>query len=246
MISMRRRNAPLAATVVMLLFMGAGCLDSDVSLILGFVNSWLSSRGIVDAKGNPTPKTIGYVASGGWVSTGDKGNDALIDGGLVVKSVKEADAAVDSAHNSAARGNFSEADASLNAQLAKRPNDHHVRNAKGAILLKQGRRDEAKKFLASTTACNPSSGSVQPSDYDRCKRMLRDEDDQLRTATPPFGSNRQAAAVDSPECDLIRQRVATLVNLEDIARLQSRFDEADEYRRKHINLEGSSPSCRRQ
>lgn len=244
MIPMQRRKAPLAATVVMLLFMGAGCLDSDVSLILGFVNSWLSSRGIIDDKGNPTPKTIGYVASGGWVSTGDKGNDALIDGGQAIKGVKDADAAVTSAQASASAGNFTEANATLNATLKKRPNDHRVRNAKGTVLVQQGRGDEAKEYLASTSTCDTSSGRVGPADYDRCKRMLRDENLQLLDATPAYGGSRQAAAADSAECKVIRQRALTLVRLEDIARLQSKFDEADGYAQQHTNLMGSSPNCR--
>lgn len=244
MIPMRRRNAPLAATVVMLLFMGAGCLDSDVSLILGFVNSWLASRNIVDANGNPTAKTIGYVASGGWVSTGDKDNDALIDGGVAVKNIKDADDAVVSAQASAGSGKFDEANATLDATLNKRPNDHHVRNAKGAILLKQGRGDAAKGYLASTSTCDTGSGKVGPADYERCKRMLRDENQQLKDTGPYYGLERAPPAADSTECKQIRQRALTLVRLEDIARLQAKFDEADNYAKERTNLVGSSPTCR--
>lgn len=243
---MRKNGIPaILMTASLLLFVGSGCLDSDFELLAGFVSGWLQQRGIIDEKGKPSAGAVAFGATGGFISSGDKDNDAIIAGGLAVKSVKEADDAVDSAQNNAAMGKFEEADASLNAQLAKRPNDFHVRNAKGAILLKQGRKAEAKNFLASTTGCSASSGTVTATDYDRCKRMLRDEDEQLSTATPPYGSNRQAPAFDSPECDLVRQRVATLVNLEDIARLQSRFDEADGYRQKYVNIEGSSPSCRR-
>lgn len=242
---MRKGIATIGLTVSMLLFTGAGCLDSDVDLLLGFVSSWLQQRGVIDKNGNPTANTVKYVGSGGWISSGDKDNDALIDGGLVAKSVKEADEAVDSAQNNAARGKFDEANATLNAQLAKRPNDHHVRNAKGAVLLKQGRGDEAKGYLASTSTCDTSSGNVRPADYDRCKRMLRDENQQLKDTGPYYGIERAPLAADSTECKQVRQRVLTLIRLEDIARLQSRFDEADGYTQQRINLEGSTPTCRK-
>lgn len=240
---MRKRKLTTIAPIAFLLFMGAGCLDSDVSLVLGFVSSWLQQRGVIDAKGNPTAGTVKYVGSGGWISSGDKDNDALIDGGLVVKGLKDADNAVDAAHDSANLGNYADAHATLDMTLRGRPDDHHVRNAKGTIYVKQGRGTDANKYLASRSTCDTTAGAVGPADYARCSTMLRDERDQLYHAQPI--TSIKAPEPDSETCRVLRQRLVTISRLEDIARLQSKFDEADRHKMEYQNLENGSPTCRK-
>lgn len=241
---MRKGFSAILLTSGLLLFVGAGCLDSDMELLAGFVSRWLQQRGVVDEKGNPSKGTVKFVASGGWVSSGDKDNDAIITAGQATKGIAAADRAINQADYDVRAGNFDDANAKLDEQLGKRPGDHRVRNAKGATLLQQGRVDAAKGYLASTSSCDTRAGKVNSGNYDRCKRMLLDENDQLYQKEPldQPGVPRDAG---SKACVMVNQRRGTLIRLEDIALLQNDSDAAVRHRIAYENLDKAWPTCRK-
>lgn len=243
--TMRKNGLPaILMTASLLLFVGGGCLSGDVELLVGFVNRWLQQRGVLDEKGNPSKGALAFGASGGWISSGDKDNDAIIAGGMAANNIRAADRAVSQAHTDAESGRFDDANAKLDAQLSKRPDDHHVRNAKGAVLLQQGRVDAAKGYLASTSSCDTRAGNVGSADYERCKRMLRDENDQLQRHEPADLPSVPRDA-GSKTCVGILQRRGTLIRLEDIALLQNDRDAAERHRIAYENLDKTWPTCRK-
>lgn len=241
---MRKGFAAISLTAGLLLFVGAGCLESDMNLLAGFVSRWLQQRGVLDEKGNPSKGAIAFGASGGYISSGDKDNDAIIAAGQAAKNVRAADQAVNQAHIDVGAGRFDDANAKLDEQLRKRPNDHRVRNAKGATLLQQGRIDAAKGYLASTSTCDTRAGKVGSADYERCKRMLRDENDQLLEHEPADLPTVPRDA-GSKTCVAINQRKGTLLRLEDIALLQGDRDAAERHRIAYENLDTTWPTCKK-
>jgi hypothetical protein len=241
---MRKGFSANFLTAGLLLFVGAGCLESDMELLAGFVSRWLEQRGVIDKNGNPSTGAVKFAASGGWVSSGDKDNDAIITAGQAAKGINAADQAINLAGYDVAAGKFDDANAKLDAQLGKRPDDHRLRNAKGATLLRQGRVDASKDYFASTSSCDTRAGKVGGADLERCKRMLRDENDQLKEHEPPDLPDTPRDA-GSKTCVMVNQRKGTLLRLEDIALQQNDHDAAERHRIAYGNLDNTWPTCRK-
>ena len=204
---MRKSTLPILAICAALLLVGAGCLgDEDVSLIVGFVKDWAQSHEVLDANGNPTAKTIGYVASGGYVSTGDNTADALIDAGQATKGVQDADTKLDDADAAMADGTANGRAKALQLSdeaLKGRPDDQEVRTRRGIILSEAGQEGEGKKYLATyadgcDTAKNPSMSDAQKR---QCLHNISDEGDRLRAANAGKSYEQHSCAMLKEEED---------------------------------------------
>lgn len=180
---MRPSLKKIIATCGILLFVGSSCAKSDVSLLVDFVNGWLESRGIVDEKGNPTAQSIGIVAGGGYISSGDETTDAVTQAGGVVNSIKDADKQLEKADEAMAKvpPDTDAALAAANAAEKMRPKDQHVRHKKGLILMQSGNAEEAAKYsMARSVTCEIIPGiAMSDAGEDRCIRRLHQEDRAL-------------------------------------------------------------------
>ena len=211
---MRKSTRNLIAVCALLPFLGAGCFGGDAALVIDFVNGWLIQRGILDEDGDPSLKTASYVGSGGWLSTGNKENDDIIDAGRAVKGIKKVDEKVDEAHQELAKDppDLGAAERKVDEALKTRPDDHHARNAKGVVLLMKGESGTASGYLASDTSCKGGFGNMSPAERQACDAALRDEHNQLvSTANASFGSARcrlmgQRATVTERYFDLTKAR----------------------------------------
>lgn len=238
------RTRIFVLTIIAALFLtGSSCSKDDTSLVVDFINSWMQSRGILDENGKPTGSTIRYVASGGWVSSGNKDNDAIIDAGQVIKSVKDADGMAQKADEALGKTPPDRATALTNLTDAvdKRPNDWHLRSQKGVLLLEMGRASEASEYLnTNNDSCNPGKNpGMSQVQKERCFKQIQSEANLM--ANSNVRSNRTG---ELPRCDLFRNQGAANELLANLASsLDYSADSVDEYRQTADSI-SSNKRCK--
>ncbi len=242
---MRRSTATILGTALILLFVGSGCLDSDVSLVMDFMNAWAQTHKIVDKDGNPTPGTVAYVGSGGWVSTGDPTADAAIDAGQVVKSIKDADKKLSDADKALEKTppDRKAAGDLIDSALGSRPRDQGVRSRKGAFLVESGNLAEAQQYLVvNDPQCDPAKNpTMSQGKLEQCYRMVNNEERALLSAEVRSWPHERAS--EGPSCAIVDQRAATLARLMNLADKAGNFALANSYMDDIYRLKSRTTKC---
>ncbi len=125
----KRKYLILVSLVILLVaLLPTGCNPEGRELAMSFLREWAAEKNI--DPGTPGGMfNIGIRAMGG--STGDEGADAVIDAGMVIKNLVDADNLMDAGRESS--------DISLMDQaINMRPDDWTYRVSKSNLLLKQG------------------------------------------------------------------------------------------------------------
>lgn len=210
------KYSPLFVSLCVLVLLGAGCEASDTQLIIGFLNSWAESHGVLNADGKPTASTIAYVGSGGWISTGNTTADAAIDAGMVIKSIKDADAKVAESNKLLEENppNRDKALSALNDAVASRPKDQFVRTHKGVLLLEMNNPSDANAFLVSkSSTCDVAKNpTMSLAVRERCYKQVQTETNEMAYANQRADEHRQ-----TPTCALVQAQASANYRLYELA-----------------------------
>ncbi|HYF91972.1 MAG TPA: hypothetical protein VD969_06975 [Symbiobacteriaceae bacterium] len=165
------------ATAVMLLagsLLLTGCSDSDMRDLAGIARIWAESHGLVDSDGKPDYFTVGMRVMGG--STGDEQADAVIDAGMTVKNFNDAEEKREQA--------IKEKDLKkLDAAISMRPKEFRYHNDRGAILLEQGKVNEAYDEFDKADALAQQYGKASQ------VRNLDSRIEAINRIPPPYGNS---------------------------------------------------------
>ncbi|HTK05120.1 MAG TPA: hypothetical protein VL500_06040, partial [Candidatus Eisenbacteria bacterium] len=196
---MRHRRATVILGIVCLLFVGSGCEEGDVSLIVNFVSDYMQAKGMIDKNGKPTSKAMtGYM-----FGTGDSTIDAALNAGASVKGVREADKAIEKADEARGSGNAAEEEKQLAIAAENRPNDWAVINRQYRLDLERGRLDAAaKKGEQALSVCST----------DRCKAALLEDRTRIITADIDAVSNMKDPKHDKA-CVMLKARRSAFADL---------------------------------
>ena len=203
-----------------LLFLTA-CEQSDIDIVLGFLQDWSVEKGITDEEGNPTTKAIKRGLAGDWYSTGDPEVDAAIDAGIVVKNVRNNDKLSNEAKNQLAKNppDRNAALGNLDEAIKNRPDDWYYRTQRSVLRTEIGDPKGAENdYQASSQGC----GNNQ-----YCRKRLWETRIQLLKES----EERQRRTDGMPRCDTFLE----LSDAYDVMSRQHAGDDAEKTRLMNIS-----------
>jgi len=162
---MRTRDGICVLLILLLVASLTACAPGDAQLIESLVDEWAREKGINPRTENGEVDIVGAIMAGYTVikhaatgSTGDAETDAALGVLEVVYPIKELDKQTD-------QGLDNRDVSKIDAAIRSRPKDYHYHNARGVVLLAEGKQADAEDAFANADAAFGLSNPKASGDY---------------------------------------------------------------------------------